>query len=717
MAGLAKKENTGPAPDREHRRLQEQTTAINERLILSSIRQHELTEAAEKLNADLQAEIAERVKSEAALRESEQEIKGARDYAEAILRAAPVPFLVLRADLRVDTASEAFYKDFQVEPAATEGELIYEIGNGQWNIPRLRELLEEIIPKKIVFNGFEVTHTFASIGARIMLLNARRVDNAEGVPERILLAIEDITERLAAEAVVRKTEARSLELAERFRFLAESMPQKIFTATPDGAMDYFNRQWTEFTGMTVEQILNFGWLHFIHPEDVKETLRSWQHSIATREAFYLEHRFLRIDGAYRWHITRAVPMLDADGAVLMWIGSNTDIEEVRQAKDQAVFASHAKDDFLAALSHELRTPLTPVLMSAAALREDERLPQDVRDQLSMMERNIALEARLIDDLLDLTRVAHGKLSLRTQPCDAHNLIELAVEMVRGDAQGKGQNLKVDLAAERSHLIGDPARLQQVFWNLLKNAVKFTPECGQLTVRSDDAGDHLALEISDSGIGIAPESIERIFLPFEQAGAFSAEHRIGGLGLGLSIVKAIVDLHGGTIRAASDGLGQGSSFSLELPTTEPAPESTAGSAAPPAGDAGASPRVRAARLRLLLVEDHQSTLDVLERLLTRAGHSVTTAMSLASARKLAGSESFDAVISDLGLPDGTGYELMETLRAAHGLRGIALSGYGMDDDLRRSEEAGFSAHLTKPIDFAQLERALNDLMAQALIVPE
>lgn len=200
---------------------------MNERLILSSIHQHELTETAEKLNAQLQAEIAQHKLAETALREREIEIKIARDYAEAILRAAPVPFLVLRADLRVNSASEAFYNDFQVEPTATEGRLIYEIGNGQWNIPRLRELLEEIIPQKNVFNGFEVTHTFASIGARTMLLNARRVDNAAGVPARILLAIEDITERIGAQAIVRASQAHALELAERFRFLAESMPQMI----------------------------------------------------------------------------------------------------------------------------------------------------------------------------------------------------------------------------------------------------------------------------------------------------------------------------------------------------------------------------------------------------------------------------------------------------------------------------------------------------------
>ncbi len=573
MAGKRKKETAGPSPDPERARLQKRTSAMNERLILSSIHQHELREVAEKLNAQLQAEMTERKQAEEAGRAS----------------------------------------------------------------------------------------------------------------------------------------------AERFHFLAESMPQKIFTAKPNGDLDYFNRQWTEFTGLSFEQIRDWGWLQFIHPEDVEENIRRWQHSIDTREPFNMEHRVLRIDGEYRWHVSRAVPMLDAEGNTLMWIGSNTDIEEIRQAREKAERASRAKDEFLAALSHELRTPLTPVLMSAAALQQDNRLPQDVRDQLSMMERNIELEARLIDDLLDLTRIAHGKLALRTQPCDAHSLIALAIEMVRSDAQGKGQTLEIDLAAERSHVNGDPARLQQVFWNLLKNAVKFTPESGRLSVRSRDMADRLALEISDSGIGISADTIERIFLPFEQAGAVSADHRVPGLGLGLSIARAILDLHGGSIRAESSGLGEGATFHVELPVTETPPGALPEIDGQPAGRTGGDShrdRAPAAPLRLLLVEDHQSTLDVLAHLLTRAGHRVTTAVSVSGALKLAGADRFDAVISDLGLPDGTGFELMEKLHAAHGLRGIALSGYGMDEDLRRSHEAGFGAHLTKPIDFARLERALEDLMAGA-----
>ena len=386
-------------------------------------------------------------------------------------------------------------------------------------------------------------------------------------------------------------------------------------------------------------------------------------------------------------------------------------EALRAAKEQAEAASRSKDNFLAALSHELRTPLTPVLMTAAALREDPRLPADAREQLGMMERNIALEARLIDDLLDLTRITRGKLSLRLQPCDAHSLISLAVEIVRDEAQAKGIAIERSFAAPHSGLVADPARFQQVIWNLLRNAVKFTPRGGHIAIRTANApreggAERLQIEIRDSGVGIEPEALDRIFQAFEQAGRAN-DHRFGGLGLGLAIARAIVDLHGGTIRAESAGAGRGATFTIELPDAMEPPHGIESS-----HHAGAAPGSAATAgtgsLRLLLVEDHGATLEVLTRLLSREGHHVVAAATVGAALAAAEKEEFDAVVSDLGLPDGTGTELMVQLRERHGLRGIALSGYGMEEDLERTREAGFIAHLIKPVDFNQLRRALETL---------
>jgi CheY-like chemotaxis protein len=340
-----------------------------------------------------------------------------------------------------------------------------------------------------------------------------------------------------------------------------------------------------------------------------------------------------------------------------------------------------------------------------------------------MERNIGLEARLIDDLLDLTRIAQGQLRLRAEPCDAHSLIGLAVEIVRDDAFAKRISIERNFDARLSGLVADPARFQQVIWNLLRNAVKFTPHGGRVSIRTqnqdagDDASATLRIEIADTGIGIEATALERIFLPFDQ-GPFTGEHRFGGVGLGLAIARAIVDMHGGKIAALSAGRGQGSTFVVTLPGAISPPHGVADSGelfpdviAPaklPVGEALPNEKP----LRLLVVEDHEATLQVLIRLLTADGHSVVGVKTVAQALAAAVESTFDLVISDLGLPDGTGTELMEELRDTYGLHGIALSGYGMHDDIARSLAAGFTTHLTKPVDFVHLQRALRIIDAEA-----
>jgi signal transduction histidine kinase/CheY-like chemotaxis protein len=363
-------------------------------------------------------------------------------------------------------------------------------------------------------------------------------------------------------------------------------------------------------------------------------------------------------------------------------------------------AASAKDDFLAALSHELRTPLTPVLMTAAALETDPALPRDVREQLGMMRRNIELEARLIDDLLDLTRISNGKLQIRPAAADVHQLLEQTAQILHGDGLATKVRISFNLEAARHHVSGDPTRLQQVFWNIIKNALKFTPVDGRVSVSThNESPEFIVVRISDTGIGIRPEILSQIFEAFEQ-GEITFQQRFGGLGLGLAISRGIVELHGGDIRAESDGIGRGACFTITLATMDAPVAVEQRKSTPPALDRS---------LRLLVVEDHEATLAVLSRLLTRAGHRLTCAASVGEGLAAAAAGTFDLVISDLGLRDGTGFELMEKLRAAYDLRGIALSGYGMDEDVRRSREAGFAAHLTKPIDFACLERALEELM--------
>jgi PAS domain S-box-containing protein len=364
---------------------------------------------------------------------------------------------------------------------------------------------------------------------------------------------------------------------------------------------------------------------------------------------------------------------------------------------QAQAASRAKDHFLAALSHELRTPLTPVLLKAAMLRESPDVPSALHADLRMIQRNVELEAKLIDDLLDLTRITRGKLSLHCEVTDVHLLLDHVVKICVNEATAK--RLRIDLSPEAAlhHVWADEARLQQVFWNLLKNAVKFTPSDGRIEIRTANEGaGTIRIDVIDRGIGIEPETLPRLFNAFEQ-GDSSITRTFGGLGLGLAISKALVDQHGGTLSGVSAGRGKGATFTVTLHIV-PAP--------PPEERDRVPPVPREARsLRLLLVEDHEPTLQVMTGLLEAAGHTVKAARDLASARRLAAEGELDLLVSDLGLPDGSGLDLMRELRERDGLRGIAVSGYGMEEDLRRSREAGFAEHLIKPINPDTLKAAI------------
>ena len=370
-------------------------------------------------------------------------------------------------------------------------------------------------------------------------------------------------------------------------------------------------------------------------------------------------------------------------------------------------ASQAKDDFLAALSHELRTPLTPVLALVSVLRTDPRLPEDLRGDIETIQRNITLEARLIDDLLDLTRITRGKLELRWETVEIRPVLAHASATVCHGAPAAGVDCRISLAPGIHHVLGDSARLTQIFWNLLSNAVKFTPRGGQVLLQSrvegEDGSQRLVVEIIDSGMGIAPELLPHIFSAFEQGGV-GTTRRFGGLGLGLAIARFLVELHRGTLEAESEGLGKGATFTVTLPlAAAPVAEPLPLAASP-------AEAVRRGPARLLLVEDHLDTARIFARLLGRAGFTVALAHTVADALAAAAAEPMDLVVSDLGLPDGTGLDLMRQLRARHEIPGIALSGFGMEEDVRRTMEAGFAAHLTKPVDFERLLEVIEETLA-------
>ncbi len=367
------------------------------------------------------------------------------------------------------------------------------------------------------------------------------------------------------------------------------------------------------------------------------------------------------------------------------------------ARVEAERASEAKDRFLAMLSHELRTPLTPVLASVFMLEREDNVPKVMHESLQLIRRNVELEARLIDDLLDLTRISKGKVQLSFEIVDAHTLLRNALEICQFEIEQKKLELRSEFAATKVYLQADPARLQQIFWNLIKNAVKFTPHGGKLGIRTTNNGDgQFCLEVEDSGCGIDPGVLPRIFHAFEQAG----RTQLGGLGLGLAISKALVEAHHGSISAESQGRDSGATFTALFPTCER-------NAIPKSSDA---PRSTAKRrsVRLLLVEDHEDTNRSLTRMLRRRGYEVHPANDIRSALDIAARKQFDVLVSDIGLPDGSGIDLLKALRAKRDVFGIALSGYGMEEDIRRSGEAGFSHHLVKPVDLNKLDSIIQEM---------
>ncbi|MCA1659352.1 MAG: response regulator [Verrucomicrobiaceae bacterium] len=381
-------------------------------------------------------------------------------------------------------------------------------------------------------------------------------------------------------------------------------------------------------------------------------------------------------------------------------------------RQELIGANAAKDQFLALLSHELRNPLSPVIAMVGELEASAPDSPEVRRALEVIRRNVELEARLIDDLLDVTRISKGKLQLSLETASVHEILQRSYEICREDIAAKDLKIEFRLRAERAYVEGDPARLQQVFWNLIKNSVKFTPENGRIVIETlNPTPDTVEIRTTDTGIGIEADKMDRIFNAFEQ-GQSSITRRFGGLGLGLAISKAMVGAHGGTIKAESHGKNRGATFIVTL-TTVAAPAMAAGIAQPKEPKAADStrPQVKRAGPRVLVVDDHIDTCTGMKMMLERRGYRVTVAHTADQAMEKVRHAEFDLVISDIGLPDRSGYELMQELSTTRGLRGIALSGFGMENDVTRARAAGFSEHLTKPINFDRLDEAIQALLVE------
>jgi PAS domain S-box-containing protein len=670
-----------------------------------------------------------------------------------LFESAPSLSLVLTPeDFTIVAVSEAYLRATMTERAAIMGRKLFEVFPDDPNEPtadgvrNLRKSLERVKERRHADvmamqrypvrrpaeegGGFEErfwnpinSPVFGNSGQLTFIIHRMedvtpfvRAKQREGKEEEGWHMLETRAQHIKAEIALRaydRQRADELQHAHeqlrqsesRLQQMADAMPQIVWMARPDGLLDYYNSRWYEFTGFCKGADGDESWTRILHPDDVERRLERWNRSVRTGEPYEMRYRFLEQgSGTYRWYLGRALPVRDEQGQIVRWVGTCTDIDDLvraedsaRRASEEAVRANRAKDEFLAALSHELRTPLTPVLLTASVLSEESRLPDDIREQLNMMQRNIELEARLIDDLLDLTRISRGKLEIVTEPVDVHSLLAHTEQIVRVEAREKSVDLRFALEARQHYVVGDGPRLHQVFWNVLKNAIKFTPVGGCITVRTaNPAFGQFCLTVSDTGIGIDQETLPSIFCAFMQGHSEDAP-RSSGLGLGMAISKTIVEMHGGAIRAESAGRGQGATFTIELATVSPFIK--------PAVSAPAIPARSDQRYRLLVVEDHEPTLNVLAGLLRRQGHDILAASTVETALALAATHQFDLVISDLGLPDGNGVDLMLQLTRDYGLRGIALSGYGMEEDLEKTKQVGFIAHLIKPIHFEQLSHVL------------
>jgi PAS domain S-box-containing protein len=515
-----------------------------------------------------------------------------------------------------------------------------------------------------------------------------------------------------------------------FRTMADAAPVLVWMADSTKACTWFNRCWLEFTGRTLQQELGYGWTEGVHPEDLARCVEVHNSSFDARRPFSIEFRLRRYDGEYRWVLNNGTPLFDGPGSPFTgYIGSCTDITETknaladrerlleaeRLARAQAEVASRIKDEFLATLSHELRTPLNAVLGWSEVLRRRGPLPPDMDKGLETISRNARAQAQIITDLLDMSRIMSGKVRLDIQDVDLHEIIEAAVEAVRPVAQEKGLRLQTALDGRIFGVKGDPARLQQALGNLLTNAVKFTPSGGRINVTLERVNSHVEVSVTDTGAGIPAEFLPYVFDRFRQADA-STTRRHGGLGLGLSIVRSLIEMHGGAVRVKSPGKGLGSTFIVALPVA--AVSDTSRRKPPPllsGQDLVELPRLD--EVSALVVDDEADARALVARIVEERGARVVAVSSAQQALDAIARERFHILISDIGMADMDGYDLIRAVRLlppeqSGRVPAIAVTAFARGEDRQRSLLAGYQMHISKPLEPRELVAAVSSLIGVA-----
>jgi PAS domain S-box-containing protein len=558
----------------------------------------------------------------------------------------------------------------------------------EWGLSRA--LKGEEVPNDIV----EI-EPFGMPGVRrTILLRGSPIRDAEGDIVSGVVAQMDVSDRVRSEAALRESEAR-------FRTITDAMPQMVWSTTPDGYHDYYNQRWYDFTGMPPGSTDGEGWNGMFHPDDQDHAWKVWRRCLDTGEPYEIEYRLRHCSGQYRWVLGRALPMRDESGHITRWMGTCTDIHEHKLAREALKESDRRKDEFLAMLAHELRNPLAPISAAAELLPMMAGADARMKHIGEVIARQTHHMTELVNDLMDVSRVTRGLVTLQSTPLDIKAVVAEAVEQVRPLVEERGHALDMHLPFESAVVRGDKKRLVQVLANLLSNAAKYTTNGGviDLHLRVDAA--QVAISVRDNGIGMSPELVQRAFELFAQ-GERTADRSQGGLGIGLALVKSLVELHGGTVHASSQGSGKGSEFTVMLARILQEKEHRLED-----GHAALSPLE--SPYRILLVDDNTDAADMLGMFLAAAKYEVAVEYHPVKALKRAALFRPHVCMLDIGLPDIDGYELarrLRSMRREEDLHLVAISGYGQPHDKDAARAAGFEFHLVKPVNMSELVGYLN-----------
>ena len=647
------------------------------------------------------SEITQRKRAEQKLRQSEARFR-------ALQQATPDGFMIFES-VRDESNVITDFRWVYVNPAVeriigrSETDLLGKLLCEEMPGNRSEGLFDEYV--RVVETGAVWQNEF---GYRQENLDHQFLTTAVRVSDGFAVGFSDMTERKKAEEKIRESE-------ENFRDLANSISQLAWMADATGFIFWYNNRWFDYTGTTLEDMQGWGWQTVHHPDELERVTEKFKAHLASGETWEDTFPLRSKTGEYRWFLSRALPIRNENDEIVRWFGTNTDVEELRQARLQAEQANRLKDEFLATLSHELRTPLNAILGWSQMLKSRKTSEDETEKALSIIERSARAQNQLIDDLLDVSRIITGKLRLNVRAVDLTNTITAAVDAARPAAEAKGIRLQILLDPQAEPISGDPDRLQQIVWNILSNAVKFTPKGGRVQVRLERVNSHVEIVISDTGKGIEKEFLPHVFDRFRQSDG-SMTRRHGGLGLGLAIVRQLVELHGGQVSVSSEGDGQGATFTVSLPVlpVRREPESKVPRVHPAAQNSLANdcpPEL--ADLRILLVDDEADSRELLTVVLESCRAVVTAAGSAAEALEKFQQAKFDIFISDIGMPGEDGFSLIGKIRKLPNERGggipaIALTAYARAEDRVQALRSGFQMHLAKPVESTELVAAVANL---------